>query len=103
MDHKEDHYSLEDKRPALHEHASPFVDERRSSRHEFSKDESIIARFGKRQQLRVSIPAILRKEPTDGMLQRGFGPVSAIALTMTLMITWEAILASVDLSGYSCF
>lgn len=60
MDHKEDHYSLENKSPALHEHISPIVDERRGSSHAFSKDESIIARFGKRQQLRVSVPVSLR-------------------------------------------
>ncbi|KAG7006903.1 hypothetical protein G7Y79_00012g032390 [Physcia stellaris] len=44
------------------------------SHQKFFKDESILARFGKRQELR-----------------RGFGLVSTIGLTSTLMITWEVI------------
>ncbi|KAL2043899.1 hypothetical protein N7G274_003419 [Stereocaulon virgatum] len=43
----------------------------------FKKDEAILARFGKRQQLR-----------------RGFGLLPVIGLTSTLMITWEVITAT---------
>ncbi|KAM0800484.1 amino acid transporter-like protein [Usnea florida] len=43
----------------------------------FAKDETVLARFGKRQQLR-----------------RDFGLLPVIGLTSTLMITWEAITAT---------
>ena len=66
------------------------------------KDETILARFGKRQQLQVRIfihslkhacrSSFSAIEPRIiSVLQRGFGPFSAIALTSTLMITWEVI------------
>ncbi|KAF4630595.1 hypothetical protein G7Y89_g7543 [Cudoniella acicularis] len=43
----------------------------------FAKDEAVLARFGKKQQLR-----------------RGFGLLPIIGLTSTLMITWEAVTAT---------
>lgn len=60
--------SLEDKKPTLLEHASPLDDERSDSRHGFNIDETVIARFGKRQQLRVSALRECRKWSTDNIL-----------------------------------
>ncbi|CAD6573229.1 MAG: hypothetical protein ASARMPREDX12_005912 [Alectoria sarmentosa] len=55
-------------------HTPPGNSPTSSSQRKFPKDEAVLARFGKRQQL-----------------QRGFGLLSVIGLTSTLMITWEAI------------
>ena len=70
------------------------------------KDEDILSRFGKRQKFRVSgcdlvdVWSRLYSLPSSGIcsygLQRGFGLVSTVALTSTLMITWEVITWSVN-------
>ena len=68
----------------------------------FAKDEAVLARFGKRQQLRVSaLPKIINHSTTSfGIVlplifgsQRDFGLLPVIGLTSTLMISWEAITA----------
>ena len=70
----------------------------------FAKDETVLARFGKRQQLRVSVlPNIIHPSSMRfGIVlsislisgsQRDFGLLPVIGLTSTLMITWEAITA----------
>ena len=67
------------------------------SKNNLAQDEIDIARFGKKQQLRVrhstwlSFPLLLL-ELINAKLQRGFGLVSVVGLTCTLMITWEGSL-----------
>ena len=91
-----DHPTLAEKNPAA------------TSQRRFIKDEAILARFGKRQQLRVGAPTCAsvmaslaseclnwKADYADSVLQRGFGLLPVIGLTSTLMITWEAITASV--------
>ena len=81
-----------------------------TSQRKFIKDEAVLARFGKRQQLRVgaftyaSVVASLASESlnwkadyADSVLQRGFGLLPVIGLTSTLMITWEAMTTSVHI------
>ena len=93
-----DHPTLAEKNPVA------------TSQRRFIKDESVLARFGKRQQLRVSAPTYAslvaslaseslncKAEYADSALQRGFGLLPVIGLTSTLMITWEAITTSVHI------
>lgn len=47
--------------------------------HQFAKDEAVLAKYGKKQQLR-----------------RGFGVLPVIGLTSTLMITWESITSTLN-------
>lgn len=67
------------------------------SENDYRQDELEIARFGKKQQLRVclfisrlfplSLLELINVDP-----QRAFGLVSIVGLTCTLMITWEGSL-----------
>lgn len=67
------------------------------SQDDYPRDELEIARFGKKQQLRVSLfiscsfaLSLLELILVDP--QRAFGLVSIVGLTCTLMITWEGSL-----------
>ena len=63
----------------------------------YTRDEAEIARFGKKQQLRVRLTSFT---PSSLLLlylidlQRNFGLISIVGLTCTLMITWEGSLTS---------
>lgn len=67
------------------------------SENKHSQDEAELARFGKKQQLRVSLATLLTVSryclsyPLIDA-QRNFGLVSIVGLTCTLMITWEGSL-----------
>ena len=68
-----------------------------NSENKYTQDEIEIARFGKKQQLRVrlltclSFPLSLLELITLHP-KRTFGLVSIVGLTCTLMITWEGSL-----------
>ena len=66
-----------------------------SGQRNFSRDEAVLARFGKRQQLRVSVLPHCHGPSLILLYQRGFSLLPAIGLTSTLMITWEVITSSV--------
>lgn len=60
---------------------------------ELVDDERILARFGKRQQLRVMGPrSILLFIGTYILSQRGFAVISAVGLTCGTMLTWDTLL-----------
>ena len=73
------------------------------SRAGFTRDEAELARFGKKQQLKVSLLSFHRPYRLImiliNVLQRRFGMVSVVGLTCTLMITWEAIVRYVHFSN----
>jgi choline transport protein len=61
-----------------------------------SQDEAAIARFGKKQQLKVrclsKTSCVLCNTKLTVLLQRRFKSLSSVGLTCGLMLTWEVIL-----------
>lgn len=83
-----------------------------SGQRKFAKDEAVLARFGKRQQLQVSVspniivPQVRALVVVPSLIlrsQRGFGLLPVIGLTSTLMITWEVITSSVIFVRHHAF
>lgn len=62
-----------------------------------SQDEVVLARFGKRQQLRVSDfdSSLLRKRHAEAIEKRGFRSLSSVGLVCGVMLTWEVLAMSV--------
>ena len=97
---------MKDRTPAIElaENAASPADSPLPAHARYAKDEAVLARFGKRQHLRVSTlynpPESMLSVSSDRSLhalflkpitQRGFGLLQAIGLTTTLMINWEVI------------